>query len=138
MKYTYRFDNGETVEINVEESWNEILKNSDTEIGSKNRHQERHTCSLDGMNFEGQAFAYTDTGFEEIFGVSDEELARTQRSREILRTYQSLSASQKELFQAVFIRKERVIDIAEKEGVSQPAISGRIERIRKKFEKFLR
>ena len=138
MKYTYRFDNGETIVVDVDESWCELLQRSDTEMNSKDRHQERHTCSLDAMDFEGQAFAFTDSGFEEIFGIPEDEIEQEKRIREIINTYKALTESQKELFRAVFIRHEKIIDIAKRQGVSQPAVSRKIYRIRKNFEKFLK
>ena len=49
----------------------------------------------------------------------------------------SLTDSQRELFEMVYIERRKVIDVAEAQQVSQQAITDRLCRIKKKLQKFL-
>ena len=49
----------------------------------------------------------------------------------------TLTDSQRELFEMVYIERRKVIDVAEAQQVSQQAITDRLCRIKKKLQKFL-
>lgn len=55
------------------------------------------------------------------------------KSEKFDKALDALTDSQRKLFEAVYYEERKIIDIAAEQGVYQPAISNRLDRIRKKI-----
>lgn len=129
MRVRYEFVNGEWSEIEVEDSLGELLVELDRqEYNNDHRETRRHT-SLDGMDYEGALFAAPDDPAADL--LRQEDTAR------LLRAMEALSPSQQELVRRVYFKRERVVDIARAEGVSEAAIRNRLNKIYAKIKKLL-
>lgn len=129
MRVRYEFVNGEWSEIEVEDSLGELLVELDRqEYNNDHRETRRHT-SLDGMDYEGALFAAPDDPAAEL--VWKEDATRLWQAME------ALSPSQQELVRRVYFKRERVVDIARAEGVSEAAIRNRLNKIYAKIKKLL-
>ena len=112
-----------------EDSLGELLVELDRqEYNNDHRETRRHT-SLDGMDYEGALFAAPDDPAAEL--VWKEDATRLWQAME------ALSPSQQELVRRVYFKRERVVDIARAEGVSEAAIRNRLNKIYAKIKKLL-
>ena len=128
--YRYHFSNGETISIDVSDDWGEILIDLDR-LEYNNDHKEtRRHYSLEGKVYEGMDYAVEDSGLEALFaGPTDEERLRT--------AIQQLTPDQQEMVQAIYFENVSVNDYAARMGVTQSAISHRLQTVKKKLKKFL-
>jgi RNA polymerase sigma factor (sigma-70 family) len=135
MKYLYKTVNGIT-EIEVDERYHEILVAMDAEEEASNsryirpRHDRRRTVSLDGMDHEGEMF---DDGTDILGG-----LVRSEMSGRLRTALAELTPAQQALVLRVYVKNERIIDIARENGVSAPAVRNRLRKIHEKLKKYLR
>ena len=129
--YRYHFSNGETISIDVSDDWGEILIDLDR-LEYNNDHKEtRRHYSLEGKVYEGKDYAVEDSGLEALFaGPTDEECLRT--------AIQQLTPDQQEMVQAIYFENVSVNDYAARMGVTQSAISHRLQTVKKKLKKLLR
>lgn len=128
--YRYHFSNGETISIDVSDDWGEILIDLDR-LEYNNDHKEtRRHYSLEGKVYEGMDYAVEDSGLEALFaGPTDEECLRT--------AIQQLTPDQQEMVQAIYFENVSVNDYAARMGVTQSAISHRLQTVKKKLKKLL-
>ena len=76
-------------------------------------------------------YAVEDSGLEALFaGPTDEECLRT--------AIQQLTPDQQEMVQAIYFENVSVNDYAARMGVTQSAISHRLQTVKKKLKKLLR
>lgn len=129
-KYTYYFNDGTKSIVEVPNELYDILIAFDDEELNNNRRNTRRHSSLEGL---------AENGIEIADKNSDacEQCKNKELTDKIDAIIASLTPSQRELFEAIFYDKQKVIDIAEKQGVSQQAITDRLTRIQKKFVKLL-
>lgn len=129
-KYTYYFADGTRNTIEVEDKWYDILKEMDEAERKGKYNYDRHNKSASRFDYEGDAF---------VDGKADpfENLMREKQREQLDAAIASLTGSQRELFEMVYIEHRKVIDIAEAQQVSQQAITDRLCRIKKKLQKFL-
>ena len=129
MKIQYKFAT-ETISIDVPDDWGEILIDLDR-LEYNNDHKEtRRHYSLEGKVYEGMDYAVEDPGLETLFvGPTDEERLRT--------AIQQLIPDQQEMVQAIYFENVSVNDYAARMGVTQSAISHRLQTVKKKLKKFL-
>lgn len=128
--YRYHFSNGETISIDVSDDWGEILIDLDR-LEYNNDHKEtRRHYSLEGKVYEGKDYAVEDPGLEALFaGPTDEERLRT--------AIQKLDLDQQAMIRAIYFENVSVNDYAARMGVTQSAISHRLQTVRKKLKKLL-
>ena len=125
--YRYHFSNGETISIDVSNDWGEILIDLDRQEYNNNHKETRRHYSLEGKVYEGMDYAVEDSGLEALFaGPTDEECLRT--------AIQQLTPDQQEMVQAIYFENVSVNDYAARMGVTQSAISHRLQTV-KKIEK---
>ena len=119
---TYNFATGETVTIELEEG-------TEVAVYIKERH-------LDTGCDHGEWNSFVDPETDELY---QKEKERSLREAEAARkAMDSLSEKQKELVLMLYGPEPiTVSEYAAREGVSQPAISNRLKKIRKKLKKFL-
>ena len=129
--YRYHFSNGETISIDVSDDWGEILIDLDRQEYNNDHKETRRHYSLEGKVYEGMDYAVEDSGLEALFaGPTDEECLRT--------AIQQLTPDQQELVQAISFENVSVNDYAARMGVTQSAISHRLQTVKKKLKKLLR
>ena len=128
--YRYHFSNGETISIDVSDDWGEILIDLDR-LEYNNDHKEtRRHYSLEGKVYEGKDYAVEDPGLEALLaGPTDEERLRT--------AIQKLDLDQQAMIRAIYFENVSVNDYAARMGVTQSAISHRLQTVRKKLKKLL-
>ena len=127
MKRAYHFVN-ETVEIEVEEKWDRLLKELDRLEYNNNHKETRRHFSLDEMSQKGSPVS-SDENLE--------EQAEYQENIENLKkAIATLGQAQKDLLQRVYLLEEKQSEIAKREGVQRAAISKRLDRIYRLLRQF--
>lgn len=129
-KYTYYFEDGTKSEVEVSDELYEKLIEMDKSERRQNYNQARHTVPLSVFTYEGEEFADPNSDLCEKL-MKNEETARIQSA------ISTLTGSQQELVRLVYYDKKKIIDIAAEQGVSQQAISDRLNRIKGKLKKLL-
>lgn len=129
MKIKYQFTH-ETVEIDVDDSWGNILIDLDRQEYNSNQTETRRHLFLDGMDYEGEIFAQEEAEFDAIF---DEE----NRFEKLQKAIAMLKPEHMKLVKAIFFEGMSVSKYAAKHGVSQSAISQRLNTVIKKLKKLL-
>lgn len=96
-----------------------------------NDHKEtRRHYSLEGKVYEGMDYAVEDSGLEALFaGPTDEERLHA--------AIRQLSPDQQEMVRAIYFENVSVNDYAARTGVTQSAISHRLQTVKKKLKKLL-
>lgn len=130
MKITYKFVTGEVAEVEVSEEIGAVIVDLDR-LEYNNDHKEtRRHYSLEGKVYEGMDYAVEDPGLEALFaGPTDEERLHT--------AIRQLSPDQQEMVRAIFFENVSVNDYAARMGVTQSAISHRLQTVKKKLKKLL-
>lgn len=130
MKITYKFVTGEVAEVEVSEEIGAVIVDLDR-LEYNNDHKEtRRHYSLEGKVYEGMDYAVEDPGLEALFaGPTDEERLHA--------AIRQLSPDQKEMVRAIYFENVSVNDYAARTGVTQSAISHRLQTVKKKLKKLL-
>ena len=129
MKIQYKFVN-ETISIDVPDDWGEILIDLDRQEYNNDHKETRRHYSLEGKVYEGMDYAVEDSGLEALFaGPTDEERLRT--------AIQKLAPDQQAMIRAIYFNGISVNDYAARMGVTQSAISHRLQTVKKKLKKLL-
>ena len=128
--YRYHFSNGETVFIEIPDDWGEILIDLDRQEYNNNHKETRRHYSLEGKVYEGMDYAVEDPGLEALFADSTDE----ERLRAAI---QKLAPDQQAMIRAIYFDGVSVNDYAARMGVTQSAISHRLQTMKKKLKKFL-
>lgn len=129
MKIQYKFVN-ETISIDVPDDWGEILIDLDRQEYNNDHKETRRHYSLEGKVYEGMDYAVEDPGLEALFaGPTDEE--------RLSAAIQKLDPDQQAMIRAIYFEGVSVNDYAARMGVTQSAISHRLQTVRKKLKKLL-
>lgn len=129
MKIQYKFVN-ETISIDVPDDWGEILIDLDRQEYNNDHKETRRHYSLEGKVYEGMDYAVEDSDLEALFaGPTDEERLHA--------AIQKLDANQREMIRAIYFEDVSVNDYAARMGVTQSAISHRLQTVKKKLKKLL-
>lgn len=129
MKIQYKFAT-ETISIDVPDDWGEILIDLDRQEYNNEHKETRRHYSLEGKVYEGMDYAVEDPGLEALFAdPTDEERLRT--------AIQKLDPDQQAMIRAIYFEGVSVNDYAARMGVTQSAISHRLQTVKKKLKKFL-
>ena len=129
MKIQYKFVN-ETISIDVPDDWGEILIDLDRQEYNNDHKETRRHYSLEGKVYEGMDYAVEDPCLEALFaGPTDEERLRA--------AIQKLDPDQQAMIRAIYFENVSVNDYAARMGVTQSAISHRLQTVRKKLKKLL-
>ena len=126
MKYTYRFANGDVNEIEVTEDQAFALADLDRlEYNNDHANTRRHISLEMAMEDEGMQFG----------SVACWEQARSANNVNTM--LRGLTDEQASLIRAVFIDGITICDIARQQGVSQSAITQRLQTAKKKIKNIL-
>ena len=128
MKIKYEFAN-ETIEIEVEEEWADIVIDLDRQEYNVNHKETRRHCSLEAYNLDDALLPSDEDVVQDI--IKAEEAGRL---REAL---SCLDADQRELVEALYFEGVKAADFAEQKGVSPSAITQRKATALKKLKRFL-
>ena len=129
MKIQYKFAT-ETISIDVPDDWGEILIDLDRQEYNNNHKETRRHYSLEGKVYEGMDYAVEDSGLEALFaGPTDEERLRA--------AIQKLDPDQQTMIRAIYFDGVSVNDYAARMGVTQSAVSHRLQTVKKKMKKLL-
>ena len=129
MKIQYKFAT-ETISIDVPDDWGEILIDLDRQEYNNEHKETRRHYSLEGKVYEGMDYAVEDPDLEALFaGPTDEERLRT--------AIQKLDPDQQAMIRAIYFEGVSANDYAARMGVTQSAISHRLQTVKKKLKKFL-
>lgn len=129
MKIQYKFAT-ETISIDVPDDWGEILIDLDRQEYNNDHKETRRHYSLEGKVYEGMDYAVEDPGLEALFaGPTDEERLRA--------AIQKLAPDQQAMIHAIYFEGVSVNDYAARMGVTQSAISHRLQTVKKKLKKLL-
>ena len=130
MKITYKFVTGEVAEVEVSEEIGAVIVDLDRLEYNNNHKETRRHYSLEGKVYEGMDYAVEDPGLEALFaGPTDEERLHA--------AIRQLSPDQKEMVRAIYFENMSVNDYAARMGVTQSAISHRLQTVKKKLKKLL-
>ena len=130
MKITYKFVTGEVAEVEVSEKIGAVIVDLDRQEYNNNHKETRRHYSLEGKVYEGMDYAVEDSGLEALFaGPTDEERLHA--------AIRQLSPDQKEMVRAIYFENMSVNDYAARMGVTQSAISHRLQTVKKKLKKLL-
>lgn len=127
MKIKYEFAN-ETIEIEVEEEWADIVIELDRQEYNVNHKETRRHCSLEAYNLD-DALLPSDEDVERDV-IADEDKKR------LYKAIAALTPDQQELVRRVYFNNERLADIAREQGVSRAALTNRMNRIVSSLKKF--
>lgn len=131
MKITYKFVTGEVTEVEVSEEIGAVIIDLDRQEYNNDHKETRRHYSLEGKVYEGMDYAAEDSGLEALFaGPTDEERLHT--------AIRQLSPDQQEMVQTIYFENVSVNDYAARMGVTQSAISHRLQTVKKKLKKLLR
>lgn len=138
MKVSYEFISGdarvgkEVVEVEVDEKMGAVIMELDRrEFNSNRKETRRHTSYSDDNDKISTLADETDVECEVIYGI--------QRKKEIKQLYyaiEKLNSKQKNLIKSIYFENISVSDYASREGVTQSAISQRLNTAIKKLRKF--
>lgn len=137
MLIRYEFNDGDVMEIEVDDEIGMTILQSRKEESSDRRQYRRQTLSLDAANDKSSWMRTNEHNPDSFLDREELEERRLRRSEEIREIINQLSDKQTELAQAMHDKKFTQADYAMKKGVSQSAISQQIRTLRKKFRKFL-
>ena len=130
MKITYRFVTGEVTVIDVPDEIGAVIVDLDRQEYNNNHKETRRHYSLEGKVYEGMDYAVEDPGLDALFaGPTGEERLHA--------AIRQLSPDQKEMVRAIYFENMSVNDYAARMGVTQSAISHRLQTVKKKLKKLL-
>ena len=128
--YRYHFSNGETISVEIPDDWGEILIDMDRQEYNNNHKETRRHYSLERKVYEGMDYAAEASALQALFaGPTDEERLRA--------AIQKLDPDQQAMIRAIYFEGVSVNDYAARMGVTQSAISHRLQTVRKKLKKLL-
>lgn len=129
MKIKYEFVDGD-VELEVSDEWASVLAELDRLERNNDKKEKRRHYSLEACTYEGEDF------------MSNCDLLRdlleTEMSNELQNAIDKLQPQQKDLLFKVYVKHEKLSDIAKWEGVSKMAITNRMKKIYSKLKKILK
>lgn len=129
MKIKYEFAT-ETVEIDIEEQWANIVLDLDRQEYNTEHKETRRHCSLEAFNLDDSLLPSD----EDLVG----DVIRNQENEWLYRAIEMITPEQQDLVKAIFFDGISVSDYAASHGVSQPAISQKKETAIKKLKKLLK
>lgn len=127
--YTYKFADGTTSTVEVEDSLYEILTEMDKQEKYGNRRETRRHVSLDQLVEQGvEPTVNNGCIIDEILGqIEDWGLS------DIISV---MTSAQKRLIKQIYVEGLSQQEIAEIEGVKQQAISNRLRKIHRKIQRY--
>ena len=133
MKYKYMFVD-ESVEIELDEKWVELLKDLDRTEASNDKKERRRHCTLSVKGSDGAWLRDSEYDPWEMIGRETTAMKRDRERRQMKETYQMLTPTQKQTVLDMSKKGLSRREYARRLGVSPQAIDKRISQIQKKYE----
>lgn len=133
MKYKYMFVD-ESVEIELDEKWVELLKDLDRTEASNDKKERRRHCTLSVKGSDGVWLRDSEYDPWEMIGRETTAMKRDRERRQMKETYQMLTPTQKQTVLDMSKKGLSRREYARRLGVSPQAIDKRISQIQKKYE----
>lgn len=129
-EYTYKFADGTTSTVEVDDELYEILDQMDKDERNQNRRETRKHDSYEWLEEQCVEPGTTDDYFtaDAFFNIENEELQAA---------IAELPPSQQDLLRRRFFEGKMVKEIAEQDGIASCTVSKKFARIYKKLENFL-
>lgn len=130
MQYTYKFVNGEKINVEVSEEMLAVLQDEDrieNNNEQKNSRRAGRFVRLDAPGPDGKGMEITDP----------KTLEPTEGEKRLEVAISQLPDHQRRLLRAIYFDGVSIVEYARWEGVSQPAVSQRLQSVRKKLKKIL-
>ena len=128
MKISYQFCN-ETIEIEVDEEWANVLHELDRVEYNANHRETRRHCSLDALNLD------------DAFLPSEDDTERDAiRNIEAGRLHEALAQlehRQRYLIEEIYLKERRLVDLAAELGIDKSAVRHALDRALKRLKKIL-
>jgi len=128
MKYEYKTASGKTA-IEVDGHWNGILLELDRLERNGVKRETRRHASLDAFNLDDALFP----SGEDI----PADFEASERNAALKAALAELSPEQQALVYRIYFYDEKIIRIAEEQGVSEAAIRDRLKKIKNRLKKSL-
>ncbi len=128
MKINYAFAN-ESVEVDVDEAWGEMLMDMDRREYNNNQTETRRHVSLHEVDQEENCLP-ADYSLED-------EILQKEEMKELVEALEILSPEQLKLVRAIYFEGKSVNSVSAELGIDHSAVSHRLRTIRKKLEKVL-
>lgn len=124
MKIKYGFAN-ETVEIEVDEEWSNILVDLDRQEYNNNHKETRRHYSMDALTFEGEEYGEVDRAMHDLIEYQD-----------LREAVSKLTGQQQYIIINHYYLGWSYTEIAKELGISIPCVTKCAERARKQIRKF--
>ena len=124
MKIKYEFAN-ETVEIEVNEEWGNILVDMDRQEYNINHKETRRRYSLDALRFEGEEYGEVDRAMHDLIEYQD-----------LREAVSKLTDQQQYIIISHYYLGRSYTEIAKELGISIPCVTKCAERARKQIKKY--
>jgi DNA-directed RNA polymerase specialized sigma24 family protein len=129
MKYVYETATGE-IEIEVDPHYHSILSAMDREeFNSERKHNRRKAVSLDSAVYGGRWLSDEADLLDDL--IQQETIDRLRMAIRKLPMYQRV------LIEHIFLKKEKIVDVARRYGVPESTLRGRLNQICCRLKKIL-
>lgn len=129
MKIKYEFVTGEISEIEVEDSLGELLVDMDRLEYNVNHKETRRHVLLSAIDPADRFLTAEENLLQDLIDEEDHE--------KLMAAIRKLQPQQQELLYRVYWKGEKQRDIAKEDGVSERAITGRMQKIYVSLKKFM-
>lgn len=129
MKIKYEFVTGEISEIEVEDSLGELLVDMDRLEYNVNHKETRRHVLLSAIDPANRFLTAEENLLQELIDGEDHE--------KLMAAIRKLQPQQQELLYRVYWKGEKQRDIAKEDGVSERAITGRMQKIYASLKKYM-
>lgn len=130
MKIKYEFVTGESVELEVPKTMEQIIIGFDKELKNSDRRETRRHNSVEDL--DGKGIQLADDRIDIATLVEQQELKEALKE-----AMEQLLPQQRELIQQVFFNGKSIAKLARSEGVDERAIRNRLNKIYTKLKKLL-
>lgn len=129
MKIKYEFVTGEISEIEVEDSLGELLVDMDRLEYNVNHKETRRHVLLSAIDPADRFLTAEENLLQDLIDEEDHE--------KLMAAIRKLQPQQQELLYRMYWKGEKQRDIAKEDGVSERAITGRMQKIYASLKKFM-
>ena len=140
MLIRYEFDNGDVMEIEVDNYFGKLIEESRTQLETLEREERRYCFSLSRINDKSSWMLSNENNpcdmLEHIIEIMEEEERLKERKRKLYEAIETLSPRQKELINAMLEDNVSQSEFAEMKGISKSTVSEHFAKAKEKIRKF--
>ena len=128
MKIKYEFAT-ETIAVDVDEEWANILIDLDRSEYNNNHTETRRHVSYDAVDYEGEEHGAPDPALTALLEMTDDD-------RRLWNAIDKLKPEQQRLIKALFFEEKTLAECAAELGSTQQAVGQRRDTILRKLKKY--